>query len=98
MAVSNATLLAKISALEARVTKLAAQVKADESKLNPLLTSNNLTFLAGLRKLGNQNNSLPQDANTGPDWGTGERDLVNESIVSLNTLHSHLQDNGFEDS
>jgi hypothetical protein len=52
MTTSNATLTAQILALTKRVDALAAKVKADETKLNPLLTASNLTFLAGLGKLG----------------------------------------------
>jgi hypothetical protein len=50
MAVSEATLLAKISALEARVTALAAKVKTDETNLSAVLgmSSGQLSALATL--------------------------------------------------
>jgi len=67
MSVSNATLLAKISALEARVTALAAKVKSDETSngtkfsgydskfttLNPLVVggSSQNTFLANINSM-----------------------------------------------
>jgi hypothetical protein len=101
MAVSNATLLAKIDALEKRVTALAAKVKADEtasaakfSTLNPLLTSGNLNFLANLGKMGFLG-QLNEDTFSGLNWGTGERDFVNEPIDKWNSFQTEMINQGF---
>jgi hypothetical protein len=103
MAVSNATLLAKIDALEKRVTALAAKVKADEtasaakfSTLNPLLTSGNLNFLANLGKMGFLAH-LTDDpfSGAGPNWQTGERDYVNSTIDKWNSFQTEMVNQGF---
>lgn len=94
MSVSNATLLAKISALEARVTALAAQVKDDETTLHPLLTASNLTFLAGLTKMPHLGASFSNDGGAGNYWNTGERTFVNNSLNYINAVNVELQDAG----
>jgi len=95
MAVSNATLLAKISALEARVTALAAKVKTDEATLHPLLISGNVAFLAGLSQMTTPlSYPLTDDTFSGPNWATGERDLVNGPVDQLNSVILKLQRNG----
>ena len=48
MAVSNATLLAKLSALEARMNTVAPIVKSNESGVTPLLVISNASFLSTL--------------------------------------------------
>ena len=93
---SDPALVARISALEQRVTALAAKLKQDEENLGNLLTSGNANFLASLRKLPHQTTSNSTDPNTGPNWGTGERDYINGLVNALNTLQSNLQGNGFE--
>ena len=77
MSVSDATLLAKISALEARVTALAAKVKADETSsstkftaLNPLIVagSSQGTFLANINSMTTPGS--PSGASAGYPLGT----------------------------
>jgi hypothetical protein len=95
MAVSNATLLAKISALEARVTALSAKVKADETTLHPLLTSGNVAFLAGLSLMTTPlSYPLPDDPFSGSIWQTNERDYVNAPNDQLNSIVQKMQRNG----
>lgn len=97
MAVSEATLLAKISALEKRVTELAAKVKSDEttynanfSTLNPLLTSGNVSFLSNIvGKLPNQtttNSTGSKDNSTSDAWQTGGRGSFNSLVDIVNNL------------
>lgn len=94
MPVSNATLLAKISALEQRVNKLSAQVKADETKLHPLLIANNITYLAGLGQMGFLG-QLDQDPNSGNYWVTGERnDYINTPIAKINLMLTRMINQG----
>ena len=94
MAVSNATLLAKISALEARVTALAAKVKTDETALHPLIVAGNSqgTFLANINSMTTPGTyPLSTDGTTGSTWAAGERDFVNSSINLDNLLIQKLQ-------
>ena len=101
MSVSNATLLAKISALEARVTALAAKVKADETSsstkftaLNPLIVagSSQSTFLANINVMTTPGTyPLATDGSSGSTWATNERDFVNAPINFDNLLTQKLQ-------
>jgi len=101
MAVSNATLLAKISALEARVTALAAKVKADETSyntkftaLNPLIVagSSQNTFLANINVMTTPGTyPLGTDGSSGSYWASGERDFVNGSSNMDNLIVQKLQ-------
>lgn len=94
MTVSNATLLAKISALEARVTKLAAQVKSDEGKLAPLIAAgaSQGTFLAAINMMTTPGTyPLPTDSGSGSYWITGERDLLNGPINMDNLIVQKMQ-------
>ena len=97
MAVSEATLLAKISALEKRVNDLAAKVKADEAILAPLYApSANVAFLGQIvGKLQHQttsNNSI--DGSAGSLSAT-DRTSINGLVNAVNGLQTHLQDKGF---
>ena len=93
---SDPALVARISALEQRITALAAKVKQDEQNLGNLLTSGNANFLATLRKLPHQTSSNSQDPSTGSSWATGERDYINNLVNAVNNLQNNLQNNGFQ--
>lgn len=91
MAQTNAALEAQIKALTQRFDKLAAQYKADQAKLQPLLDAGaaQSRFLASLGQMGflGQLSEDPFDG-AGPDWQTGERSYVNEPIDKWNRFQT----------
>ncbi|HEV2172907.1 MAG TPA: hypothetical protein VGR71_05035 [Nitrospira sp.] len=55
----------------------------------------NTNFLASLTQMGPQSDFGGQDGFTGPNWGSGERGYVNDSINAGNAHHNALVNHGF---
>jgi hypothetical protein len=62
--------------------------------LGEFTDSGNTSFLSGLEKL-NHLAGQPADGNTGPYWGTGERDFVNNCVGWINNIDGDLQNKGW---
>lgn len=98
----------KSYATEKRVDNIVTQLgQLNLQALAQFQSKTNTAFLAGLSQLPHQTTSnaggASTDSNTGPYWGTGERDFINTDSTSitglanaLNTLQSNLQARGFE--
>lgn len=53
------------------------------------------TFLATLTQCANPGGNLPTDPSSGPNWATGERGYVNDTIVRLNNVLNSLQNHNY---